>query len=76
MTEKNELFDEELEAVNGGQITYTWDGTQGTMGLNGYNPYILVDKDRFIAYYNSVMGTMRDPQILAKLREQGIIRLP
>ncbi len=75
---KIELFDEELDNVNGGKITYTWhDATQsGTIGLNGNNCFILVDKGAFVAYYNSVKGTMSDGAILKQLFNQGIIKNP
>ncbi len=72
---KVELFDEELIDVTGGQITYTWDGSVGTIGMNGRNPYTLVDKDAFVAYYKSVQGTgIKDSQILRYLLEHGIAK--
>ena len=76
MANKIELLDEELMAINGGRITYTWDGETGTIGINDNNPYILVDKDAFVAYFKSVQGTMKDSEILRHLRENGVIRLP
>lgn len=72
MANKVELFDEELDVVTGGKITYTWDGSEGTIGINGNNPYKLVDKDAFVEYYNSVKGTMKNSQILRYLLDNGI----
>ncbi len=72
MANKVELFDEELDAVTGGKITYTWDGSVGTIGMNGNNIYKLVDKEAFVEYYNSVKGTKKNSQILRYLLENGI----
>ena len=71
-----QLNDDELDLVSGGQITYSWDGTSGTMGMDGNNPFILLDKDAFVSYYNSVYGTMSDGDILRNLLAMGIIRKP
>lgn len=68
------MNDDELDLVSGGQISYTWDGSSGTIGMNGYNPFVLVDKDAFVQYYNSVQGTMSDADILNNLIAQGIVR--
>jgi len=75
MSDKTRLFDDDLIDVNGGQITYTWDGSVGTIGMNGRNPYTLVDKDAFVEYYKSVQGTMKDSQILKYLLEHDIARV-
>ncbi len=74
MSERIELFDDELLNVSGGQITYTWDGTTGTIGMNGYNPFVLVNKGAFITYYNEVKGTKSDAEILSHLLATGVIR--
>lgn len=77
MSDKIKLLDEELDDVTGGRITYTWDGTQGSLGINGNNPYILLDKQAFINYYNSVKDSgMKDAEIIKNLRSKGIIKLP
>ncbi len=73
---KTELFDEDLMDVNGGQITYTWNGESGTIGMNGRNPYILVNKAAFIQYFNSVRGTVSDADILRHLLSEGIAKRP
>ena len=73
---KMELHDDELDLVNGGDITYTWNGTSGTIGINGYNPFILVNKEAFVKYLNKVHGTMKDSEILTYLLEQGIAKKP
>lgn len=72
---KVELFDEELDDVTGGKITYTWDGTSGTIGINGNNNLILIDKDAFVSYYKSVQGQgLKDSQILKTLLAKGIAK--
>ena len=77
MDNKNyELFDEDLDAVSAGQITYTWDGTSGTIGINGYNPFILVDKDGFVEYFKSTEGKLKDSEVLNYLVAKGIIKKP
>lgn len=68
-----ELHDDDLDQVSGGKITYTWDGSTGTIGMNGYNPFVLVNKDAFVAYYNSVEGTKSDADILNDLLANGTI---
>ncbi len=73
--DKKELTDAMLENVSGGEITYTWDGTQGTIGINYNNPFILLDKDAFISYYNSVKGTgVKESEVLTHLLNEGIIK--
>lgn len=73
---RNEILDEELENVTGGKITYTWssDDHIGTIGLDGNNKFILLDKAAFADYYKSVMGTMSDGAILKQLLNKGIIK--
>lgn len=73
---KLEIREEELDKVSGGQITYTWDGTQGTIGINGNNNFILLDKDAFGAYYSQVKDTMAEKDILKELFAKGIIKKP
>lgn len=67
------LNDDELDLISGGQITYTWDGTSGTIGIGGNNPFILTDFSAFEAYYNSVAHTMSDGDILRNMLAMGII---
>lgn len=74
MSDKIELRDEELENVSGGNITFTWDGTSGTIGLDGNNVFILVDRDAYLSYFNEVHGTMTDGEILRNLLAQGIAK--
>ena len=71
---KVELNIEDMELVAGGDITYTWDGEKGTIGINGNNPFILVDKKGFVDYMNEVHGTMTDAEILSNLLEMGVIK--
>ena len=74
MSNKIELHDEELERVNGGDITYTWNGTSGRIGINGDNKFILVDKAAFVAYYTEVHGKVTDGAILAHLIRNNIAK--
>lgn len=76
MANRVELFDDELDKVTGGKITYTWDGSVGTIGINGNNPYILLDKNAFGAYYSQVKDSMPETQILKNLLAKGIIKKP
>ena len=71
---RTELNEQVLEDVSGGNITYTWNGTSGTIGINGNNAFVLVDKSAFVSYYKSVQGTMKDSQILTNLLNQGVIK--
>ena len=70
---KVELFDDQLDNVAGGKITYTWDGKQGSIGINGNNNFILLNKDKFGAFYAANKDTMSELDILKALYAQGII---
>lgn len=77
MSNRIELCDELLNNVTGGKITYTWDESAhiGTIGINDNNPFILLDKDAFVSYYNSVKGTgVTESQVLTALLKRGIIK--
>ena len=78
MSNRQELFDADLENVSGGKITYTWSSTDniGTIGLDGNNKFVLLDKGAFANYYKSVQGTMSDGAILKQLLSMGIIKRP
>lgn len=76
MSDKIKLNEEELDLVSGGDITYTWNGTSGSIGLDGNNPFILVDKQAYLDYFNSVKGTMTDGDILRNLLAKGIAKRP
>ena len=77
MDKRMKISEEVLEDITGGQITYTWDGTTGTIGSNGNNPFILVDKAAFVSYYNSVKGQgLSDAEILTNLIKQGVVKKP
>lgn len=76
MSDKYELHDEELDNVSGGRITYTWDGHEGSLGMNGVNKYKLFDKNAFLAVYNEMFGKYSDADIIRRLREKGIIKKP
>ena len=74
MADKVELKNEELDFVSGGDITYTWNGTSGTIGIDGNNVFILVDKDAFVEYYNKVHGKETDGNILRYLLANNIAK--
>lgn len=76
MANRIEINDEQLDTVNGGAITYTWDGTQGSLGVNGTNPYILLNKDAFLKVYNEMFGKYNDAEIIKELKKQKIIKKP
>lgn len=76
MSDKREILDFELENVTGGKITYTWNGTEGSIGINGNNNFVLVNKDAFGEYYSKYKDTLPEVQILRNLYAQGIIRKP
>ncbi len=74
MTDKYELLDEELESVSSGRVTYTWDGKRGTIGKDGNNIYILVDKEKYLEYYNSEGYKLPDSKVLRYCLEHGIAK--
>lgn len=76
MSDRIEIKDELLGEVSGGAITYTWDGKQGSLGIDGNNPYILLDKAAFLEVYNDMFGKYTDTQIIKELRNRGIIKAP
>ena len=76
MSDRIKLNDEEMDLVSGGDITYTWKDGKGTIGLDGFNPFILVDKQAYLDYFNSVKGTMTDGEILRNLLAMGIAKKP
>ena len=76
MSKRVELNNTELDFVSGGDITYTWNGEYGSIGIDGNNPFILVNKDAYLEYYNKVHGTMTDGDILRHCLEVGIARKP
>jgi len=76
MSDRVELFEEELDNVSGGKITYTWDGNQGSLGMNGKNTYQLLNKDAFISVYNSMKDDYTDADIIKELRSRNIIKKP
>ena len=76
MAERIELNDIELDNVTGGKITYTWNGTEGSLGMNGVNKYKLLDKQAFINLYNEMKDEYSDADIIKELRAKGIIIKP
>ncbi len=76
MSDRIEINDELLGDVSGGAITYTWDGNQGSLGMNGRNPYQLLNKDAFLKVYNEMFGKSSDAEIIKELFKQGIIIVP
>ena len=74
---KLEIREEDLDNVTGGQITYTWNGESGTIGIGGNNNLVLVDKDAFVSYYKSVQDQgLKDSKILNNLIAMGIVKVP
>lgn len=76
MANKQEIREEELDQVTGGMITYTWDGKQGSIGINGNNNFVLLDKNAFGSYYAAHKDEMTEKDILKNLLAQGIIKRP
>lgn len=76
MANRIEINENDLANVAGGKITYTWDGKQGSIGINGNNNLVLLDKDAFGAYYAEHKDTMAEVDILRNLFAQGIITTP
>ena len=76
MSKRMIINEEQLDSVTGGKITYTWDGSQGSLGMNGVNKYILLDKNAFIKVYNEMSSDYNDAEIIRALREQHIIVKP
>lgn len=73
MSDKIEIREEELDNVSGGAITYTWDGSQGSLGVNGNNKYKLLSKSAFLSVYNEMFGKKSDAEIIQALYSKGII---
>ena len=76
MADRIAINEEQLDDINGGAITYTWDGSQGSLGMNGKNIYTLLDKNAFLKVYNEMFGKASDAEIIKTLRAQGIIKKP
>lgn len=78
MDKRVELFDDDLDNVTGGKITFTWSSADniGTIGIDDNNALILLDKGAFLSYYKSVQGTMSDGAILKQLLAKGIAKKP
>lgn len=76
MANREIMNDQDLDFVNGGRLTYTWDGSQGSFGVNGNNPYILLDKDAYLSYYNQVKDDLSEMEIVKNLLAKGIIKRP
>lgn len=76
MSDRIEIKDNELNDVTGGKITYTWNGTTGSIGINGNNNFVLLDKNAFGAYYSQVKDTLSEKEILKNLMAKGIIKKP
>ena len=76
MSKRMIINEEQLDSVTGGKITYTWDGSQGSLGMNGVNKYILLDKNAIIKVYNEMSSDYNDAEIIRALREKHIIVKP
>ena len=73
MGSRKEIMESELSKISGGEITYTWNGEEGSIGINGCNNFKLLDKDGFISYYKEVKDSMPEKDILKNLYAMGII---
>lgn len=76
MSDRIIINDEQLDNVSGGQITYTWNGTEGSLGMNGNNVYKLLSKKKFISIYNDMKDDYSDAEIIRELKNQGVIKKP
>lgn len=76
MSDRKIINDEQLDNVAGGNITYTWDGETGSLGMNGTNKYVLNNKAAFIKVYNEMKDDYSDAEIIKELRNQKIITKP
>lgn len=74
MADRIEINEEQLDNINGGAITYTWDGTQGSLGIDGNNVFKLLDKGAFLKVYNEMFGKYNDVEIIKALKAKGIIK--
>lgn len=74
MSDRIKINEDQLDAVNGGKITYTWNGETGSLGMNGVNKYTLLNKDAFVSTYKELSATHSDAQIIRELRNRGIIK--
>jgi hypothetical protein len=73
MSDRMEIKDEQLDNINGGAITYTWNGTTGSLGVDGNNVFTLHNKDAFLEVYNSMFGKYSDVEIIKELKARKII---
>lgn len=76
MADRIEIKDEQLDNVSGGAITYTWNGTEGSLGIDGNNIYKLLNKDAFLGVYNDMFGKYTDLEIIKELKARGIVIKP
>lgn len=69
------MSDDELDAVSGGNLTYTWFGGQGTCGLNNDNKFKFADKALFESTMNHCFQELGwdDIQTLTYMYNNGII---
>lgn len=74
MADRIAITEEQLEDINGGAISYTWSGTEGTLGIDGNNIYKLFDKQAFLDVYNENFGKKTDLEIIKILKAKGIIK--
>ena len=73
MADRIAITEDQLENITGGAITYTWNGTEGSLGIDGNNIYKLINKDAFLKIYNENFGKKTDLEIIKILKAQGII---
>ena len=76
MADRIAITEDQLENITGGAITYTWNGTEGSLGIDGNNIYKLLDKAAFLNVYNENFGKKTDLEIIKILKAKGIIKKP
>ncbi len=76
MADRISIEEELLDNINGGAITYTWNGQTGSLGIDGKNIYTLHDKEAYLKVYNENFGKKNDLEIIKILKQKGIITKP
>ena len=76
MADRKVINDVELDNVTGGKITYTWNGEIGSIGINGNNNFVLLNKNAFGDYYAKHKDEKTEKEILKDLMAMGIIKKP
>jgi len=75
MSKREMISEEKLDVIVGGNITYTWDGSEGTCGLSGNNKWKFNNKTDFEDMMVDCMVNkgMSDVDTLKAMVQAGII---